>query len=90
MTRLVRQKKTREESPGGFVDTVQAFSAGTVATSTHAPLARHVFYVFYRIDPVNTLAQYMGVVKDHRSSKTNLTLKVKRHVLASRPTLPES
>jgi hypothetical protein len=71
------QKKTREDLPGGYVDNVQAFLAGTVATRTHAPLARHVCYVFYQIDGVDPVAQYMGVVKGHPNSKTNLNKKVK-------------
>jgi len=46
--------------------------AGTVATRPHAPLARHVCYVFYRVEPADALAQYMGDVNNHRSSRTNL------------------
>jgi hypothetical protein len=75
--REICQKKTRKDLPSGYVDNVQAFLAGTVATRTHAPLARHVCYVFYQIDSIDPVAQYMGVVKGHHKSKTNLTRKVK-------------
>jgi len=45
------------------------YLAGTVATRTHAPLARHVFYVFYHLERIETLAHCMGVVKNHRRSR---------------------
>lgn len=73
----VFQKKTREDLPGGYIDNAQAFLAGTVATHTHASLARHVCYVFYQIDSIDPVAQYMGVIKYHTDSKTNLNKKVK-------------
>jgi hypothetical protein len=49
------QKKTRQEFPRGFADNVQTLLlAGTIATRTHAPLARHLlFCVFYRIERID-------------------------------------
>jgi hypothetical protein len=39
----LRQKKTRQGYPRGFADNVQTLLlAGTIATRTHAPLARHL------------------------------------------------
>ena len=51
--------------------------AGTVAIRTHVPLARHGFYVFYRNEVLATLAQFVGVVKNHRWSRADITAKVK-------------
>lgn len=45
--------------------------AGTVAIRTLAPLARHLFYVFIRIDEVDVLALNGGDGKNHQRSKTN-------------------
>ena len=71
-------KKNPQGKPGGFGDNVRTLLlAGTVAIRTHAPLARHNFYVFYRIELVDTLAQYMGVVRIHRCSRADITQKVK-------------
>jgi hypothetical protein len=48
------QKKTREVSPCGFVDNVQTlYLADTLAIRTHAPLARHIFCVFFHFDQVD-------------------------------------
>jgi hypothetical protein len=48
-------KKNPQGQPGGFGDNVRTLLlAGTVAIRTHAPLARHDFYVFYRIKLVDT------------------------------------
>ena len=51
--------------------------ADTVAIRTHASLARHGFYVFYRIESLDVLAQFVGVVKNHRWSRADITAKVK-------------
>jgi hypothetical protein len=70
----LRQKKTRQVFPCGFVDNVQTlYLADTLAIRTHAPLARHVFYVFFHIDRVDALAHYGGSGKIHCRSKANLT-----------------
>lgn len=53
------------------------YLAGTVATRTHVPLARHGFYVFYRNEVLATLAQFVGVVKNHRWSRADIIVKVK-------------
>jgi hypothetical protein len=60
-------KKNPLGQPGGFADNVRTlYLAGTVAIRTHAPLARHDFYVFYRIEFIDAPAQYVGVVRNHR------------------------
>jgi hypothetical protein len=53
------------------------YLAGTVAIRTHVPLARHGFCVFYRIEIIDALAQFVGVVKNHRRSRADITAKVK-------------
>ena len=53
------------------------YLAGTVAIRTHVPLARHGFYVFYRNEVFAALAQFVGVVKNHRWSRADITAKVK-------------
>ena len=53
------------------------YLAGTVAIRTHVSLARHDFCVFYRNEVIATLAQFVGVVKNHRRSRTDITAKVK-------------
>jgi hypothetical protein len=61
-----RQKKTRQDDPRGFVDNVRTLLlVGTIAIRTHAPLARHIFYVFFHIDWLDALAHCMGDVKRH-------------------------
>jgi hypothetical protein len=60
------QKKTRQEFPRGFGDNVQTLLlAGTIAIRTHAPLARHIFYVFFHTNRVGVLAHYVGDRKSH-------------------------
>ena len=62
------QKKTRQELPRGFVDNVRTLLlVGTIAIRTHAPLARHMFYVFFHVDRFDVLAHYVGDRKSHRS-----------------------
>jgi len=62
----ISQKKTRQEFPRGFGDNVQTLLlAGTIAIRTHAPLARHIFYVFFHIDRLDVLAHYVGDIKSH-------------------------
>ena len=51
--------------------------AGTVAIRTHVPLARHGFCVFYRNEVLAALAQFVGVIKNHRWSRADITAKVK-------------
>ena len=71
-------KKTRQEAPRGFVDNVQTLLlAGTIAIRTHAPLARHMFYVFYRVDRLDVLAHYVGDIKSYGRSRANRARKVK-------------
>jgi hypothetical protein len=53
------------------------YLAGTVAIRTHVPLARHGSYVFYRNEVLATLAQFVGVAKNHRWSRADITAKVK-------------
>jgi hypothetical protein len=53
------------------------YLAGTVAIRTHVPLARHGFCVFYRNEIIDALAQFVGVVKNHRRSRADITAKVK-------------
>jgi len=53
------------------------YLAGTVAIRTHVPLARHGFCVFYRNEIIAALAQFVGVVKNHRRSRADITAKVK-------------
>jgi hypothetical protein len=48
-----------------------------VAIRTHAPLARHVFYVFFHIDRVDKLAHHVGVGKMHQRSKADRAVRVK-------------
>jgi hypothetical protein len=63
---IQRQKKTRQEMPRGFVDSVRTLLlVGTTAIRTHAPLARHMFYVFFHIDRLDELAHYVGDRKSH-------------------------
>jgi hypothetical protein len=72
------QKKTRQESPRGSADKVQTLLlAGTIAARTHAPLARHLFYVFLRIDCVDALALYVGDIKSHGESRADERTNVK-------------
>ena len=73
-----RQKKTRKDLPGGFVDNVRTLLlVGTIAIRTHAPLARHMFYVFFHVDWLDVLAHYVGDIKAHYSSRANQPEKVK-------------
>ena len=53
------------------------FVAGTVANRTHAPLARHMFYVFFHFDWLDVLAHYVGDIKACYSSRANQPEKVK-------------
>jgi len=55
---------------------------------THAPLARLSSYVFYRIEIIDALAQYVGVVRIHRGSRAGITEKVKPAVIHGRPIRP--
>jgi hypothetical protein len=48
-------KKNPQGIPDGFADNVRTlYLVGTVATRTHAPLARHIIIVFYRVDIIET------------------------------------
>jgi hypothetical protein len=72
------QKKTRKDFPGGFVDNVRTLLlVGTIAIRTHAPLARHMFYVFFHVDWLDVLAHYVGDIKAHFGSRSNRPEKVK-------------
>ena len=72
------QKKTRQERPCGFVGNVQTLLlAGTTAIRTHAPLARHVFYVFFYVDRLDVQAHCGGDIKDHAQSRANRLPNVK-------------
>ena len=53
------------------------YLVGSVAIRTHVPLARHGFCVFYRNEIIDALAQFVGVVKNHRRSRADITPKVK-------------
>jgi hypothetical protein len=74
----MQPKKNPPGRPRGFADNVRTLLlAGTVATRTHAPLARHVFYVFFHIEVVDKLAHHVGVGKVHGRSKSDLAAEVK-------------
>ena len=71
-------KKNPQRNPRGFADNVRALLvAGTVVTRTHAPLARHIYYVFSHIEIVDVLAHYGGDVKIHDRSRADLVENVK-------------
>jgi hypothetical protein len=74
-----RPKKNPQGRPRGFVDNARTFLSQSryFAIRTHAPLARHVFYVFFHIDSVDKLALHVGVGKIHGRSKSDLASQVK-------------
>ena len=75
---VLQEKKNPPGCPRGFVDNVQTLLlAGTIAARTHAPLARHLFCMFFRIDRLDALAHYVGDIKLHCRSRANLPAKVK-------------
>jgi hypothetical protein len=51
--------------------------AVTIASRTHAPLARHLFYVFIDAADHGVLAHYADAIHIHSRSKTNLARFVK-------------
>ena len=51
--------------------------AVTTASRTHAPLARHLFYVFIDAENYGVLAHYVDAIHIHQRSKTNLVRFVK-------------
>jgi hypothetical protein len=74
---IAKKKPARNDLAGLLTMSGLLLVAGTVATRTHAPLARHMFYVFFDIDYVDTLAHYVGVGNSHRQSRANMMAKVK-------------
>jgi hypothetical protein len=62
--------------------------ADTVAIRTHVPLARHGYCVFYRNEIIDALAQFVGVVKNHRWSRADITAKVKHGIQKSPLLIP--